>query len=204
MNTTELTALLVYATAMSFSPGPNNALAAAIGSRHGLPAAMRFLAGVPVGWCLLILISAAGIGVGLDLQAAGRRGLLLLAVAYVLWLASRLWQRDKLADPGSDRLDVGFVQGVGLQFVNGKAWLNAVTVSATWVSAGDTLVPRLGVVLPIMAAFAFASNFTYAVIGSSLRSWLSQGRRLVNFNRGLSVLLVLTACWMAWSSGVFA
>lgn len=40
MSHSELTALVVYLTAMSFSPGPNTALSAAIASRHGLPSAM--------------------------------------------------------------------------------------------------------------------------------------------------------------------
>jgi hypothetical protein len=52
-------------------------------------------------------------------------------------------------------------------------------------------------VLPLMMAYGLASNFTYALVGSSLRGWLAQGQRLAWFNRALSAVLVATAAWMA-------
>jgi threonine/homoserine/homoserine lactone efflux protein len=45
--------------------------------------------------------------------------------------------------------------------------------------------------------FAFTSNFTYALVGSLLRQFLAQGRRLLWFNRVLALVLLLTAGWMA-------
>ena len=48
-----------------------------------------------------------------------------------------------------------------------------------------------------MVLFAFASNFTYALAGALLRQWLVQGRRLIWFNRSLSLVLIVTAGWMA-------
>jgi threonine/homoserine/homoserine lactone efflux protein len=44
--------------------------------------------------------------------------------------------------------------------------------------------------------FAFASNFLYALIGSLLRQWLTQGTRLRWFNRALALVLAGTAAWM--------
>ena len=45
----EFTALLVLATAMSFSPGPNTTLSTALAANGGLRHAMRFVVAVPVG-----------------------------------------------------------------------------------------------------------------------------------------------------------
>ena len=67
------------------------------------------------------------------------------------------------------------------------------------VYAPDAL-GRLALVLPVMVAFGFASNFTYAMVGSLLRHWLAQGRRLLWFNRLMALALVLTAGWMAWTA----
>jgi threonine/homoserine/homoserine lactone efflux protein len=47
-----------------------------------------------------------------------------------------------------------------------------------------------------MAGFAFTSNFAYALMGSLLRKWLAEGRRLLWFNRTLALVLVGTAGWM--------
>ena len=53
---TEFTALLLLATAMSFTPGPNTALATAMAANAGLRHSLRFVLAVPVGWCLLLLL----------------------------------------------------------------------------------------------------------------------------------------------------
>ena len=58
----EFTALLVLATAMSFTPGPNTTLSTALAANGGLPAAMRFVLSVPVGWSALLLLCAGGLG----------------------------------------------------------------------------------------------------------------------------------------------
>jgi threonine/homoserine/homoserine lactone efflux protein len=48
-----------------------------------------------------------------------------------------------------------------------------------------------------MLFFGFASNLLYAAMGSLLRDWLKQGRRLAWFNRFMAVVLMVTAAWMA-------
>ena len=67
-------------------------------------------------------------------------------------------------------------------------------------------------VLPVMLAFAFFSNFTYALIGSVLRHWLAgpvvngvaTGARLQAFNRVMAGALLLTSVWMVWSGSGLA
>jgi threonine/homoserine/homoserine lactone efflux protein len=62
MSATELTALLLFATAMSFSPGPNTTLSTALAANLGLKHAMRFCLAVPMGWTLLLLATGLGLG----------------------------------------------------------------------------------------------------------------------------------------------
>ena len=52
MSAAELTALLVFCAAMSFSPGPNTTLSTALAANLGLKRAMRFCLAVPAGWTL--------------------------------------------------------------------------------------------------------------------------------------------------------
>ena len=86
----EFTALLVLATAMSFSPGPNTTLSTALAANGGLRHAMRFVVAVPVGWSLLLALCAAGIGTLVVAVPALRWGIKALGVGYLLWLAWRL------------------------------------------------------------------------------------------------------------------
>ena len=192
----ELTALLLLATAMSFSPGPNTTLSTALAANRGLPAALHFVLAVPVGWSLLLLLCAAGLGAVVMALPPLRWAIKAVGIGYLLWLALRLARAGQLAQADARQLDVRFWQGVALQFVNIKAWLLALTIVAGWVLGRSDNLQRLAVVLPVMVCFAFASNFTYAALGALLRGWLAQGRRLLWFNRCMALVLALTAAWM--------
>jgi len=201
MSAPELTALLLFCTAMSFSPGPNTTLSTALAANLGLRRALRFCLAVPTGWTLLMLGSGLGLGALITGVPALRWGVTLLGVAYMLWLAWKLSRAGQLAQVDSTRLNVTFWQGVGLQFLNIKAWMLALTLSAGWVvnAAGQPAAnpgERLAIICGVMMVFAFCSNFVYALVGSLLRQWLAQGRRLLWFNRTLALVLVATAAWM--------
>ena len=201
MSAAELTALLLLCTAMSFSPGPNTTLSTALAANLGLRRALRFCLAVPTGWTLLMLACGLGLGVIITTVPALRWGVTLTGVAYMLWLAFKLSRAGQLVQVDASRLQVGFWQGVGLQFVNIKAWMLALTLSAGWVvnAAGQPATnpgERLAIVCMVMVAFAFSSNFVYALVGSLLRQWLARGARLLWFNRALALVLVVTASWM--------
>ena len=201
MSAAELTALLLFCTAMSFSPGPNTTLSTALAANLGLKRALRFCLAVPTGWTLLMLACGLGLGAVITTVPALRWGVTLLGVAYMLWLAFKLARASQMTQVEASRLQVGFWQGVGLQFLNIKAWMLALTLSAGWVvnAAGQPAAnpgERLAIVCAVMVGFAFSSNFVYALIGSLLRQWLAQGSRLLWFNRALALVLVVTASWM--------
>lgn len=229
MTASEYSALLVLATATSFTPGPNTTLSTALAANGGLARALRFIVAVPVGWGMLLTLCAAGVGSLVVAVPALRWAILLGGTAYLLWLARRLWgsrslghapgrpQNDRtplggLAQPGSGaisnadpaRLNVGFWQGVGLQFLNIKAWMLALSIVAGWIAGQADAQQRFIAVLPVLLAFAFCSNLSYALVGSLLRHWLAgpvvdgqpSGARLLVFNRLMALALVLTAAWM--------
>ena len=201
MTAPELTALLLFCTAMSFSPGPNTTLSTALAANLGLKRALKFCLAVPAGWTLLMLASGLGMGALITGVPALRWAVTLMGVAYMLWLAFKLSRAGQLTEVDSARLNVTFWQGVGLQFVNIKAWMLALTLSAGWVvnAAGQPSTnpgERLAIVCVVMMLFAFSSNFAYALVGSLLRQWLAQGARLLWFNRLLALVLVVTALWM--------
>lgn len=201
MSATEITALLLFCTAMSFSPGPNTTLSTALAANLGLKRALRFCLAVPAGWMLLMMGSGLGLGALVVGVPALRWAVKLLGVAYMLWLAWKVAGSSQLAQVDRSRMDITFMQGVALQFLNIKAWMLALTLTAGWVvnAAGQPASnpgERLAIICAVMALFAFGSNFTYALAGSMLRQWLAHGHRLLWFNRLLALVLVLTAAWM--------
>ena len=200
MSTEEFAALLTFATAMSFTPGPNTMLATALAANFGLRRTLRFIVAVPTGWTLMMLASGLGLG-ALVLALPGLRVLIkIVGVAYLVWMAWRLMGLRTLAAAAVPP-QVGFWQGVGLQFVNVKAWMLALALAAGWVTtaagrAAANPAERLAIVCAVMAGFALSSNAAYAFAGALLRRWLAQGARLLWFNRAMALLLLATALWM--------
>lgn len=199
MTAAELSALLVLATATSFTPGPNTTLSTALAANRGLRGAWHFVLAVPVGWGLLFTLSAAGLGSLVMAVPTLRAAIVLMGVAYLVWLAKRLWGSGQLGQADPSRLNVSFRQGVLLQFLNIKAWMISLSIVAGWVAGHENPWHRYLAILPLMLLFAFSSNFTYALMGSLLRHWLAHGRRLLFFNRLMALALLLTAAWVAIS-----
>ena len=150
----EFTALLLLSTAASFSPGPNTALGANLGLRH----ALRFVCAVPVGWGILFVLCATGLGGLVVAFPPLRWGIVVLGNGYLLWLASRLWGSGSLQLADSVKLQVGFVQGVGLQFLYIKAWMLALAIVAGWVAGREDATARTLVLLPIIGGVVLAST----------------------------------------------
>ncbi|MDB5964774.1 MAG: hypothetical protein JWQ72_1274 [Polaromonas sp.] len=196
----EFTALLMLATAMSFTPGPNTTLSTALAANHGLRRALPFVLSVAVGWGALLTLCTLGLGalvLAVPLLGWVVKG---VGVAYLLWLAFRLAAARRLGEADAARLNIGFWQGAALQFVNIKAWMLALAIVSGWIAGREHGGERFAVVLPTMLAFALCSNLTYALVGSLLRDWLAgpagSGRRLVLFNRVMAGELADTAVWM--------
>ena len=200
MNWQEFTALLVLATAMSFTPGPNTTLSTALAANHGLKRAMPFVFAVPVGWGVLLTICTLGLGALVLAVPLLSWAVKLVGVAYLLWLAFKLAQSRQLGQAKAESMDITFWQGAALQFVNIKAWMLALAIVSGWIAGQGDSQMRFAVVLPVMLVFAFVSNLSYALVGSLLRDWLAgpdgSGRRLIGFNRVMAAVLVVTAIWM--------
>lgn len=192
----EWSAFLLLASATSFTPGPNTTLSAALAANGGLRRALPFVLAVPMGWSLLLTLCALGLGALVLALPVLRWALLLCGCAYLLWLAQRLWGAGVLGSLQDAPLRVGWWQGIGLQFLNIKAWMLALAIVAGWIAGRPDAWARYALIMPLMMGFALASNFCYALLGSLLRQWLAQGRRLLWFNRCMAAALALTAAWL--------
>ena len=202
MTAEEFATLLTFATAMSFTPGPNTMLATALAANFGMRRAWRFIVAVPAGWTLMMVACGLGLGALVFALPWLRGGVKAIGVAYLIWLAWKLATTRALAPEAAARMQVGFWQGVALQFVNIKAWMLALALAAGWVATSAGHVSsnpgeRLAIVCAVMAVFALSSNAAYALAGSLLRRWLAANDRLLWFNRGMALLLLATAVWMA-------
>ena len=101
MNWQEFTALLVLATAMSFSPGPNNTLSATLAANYGLRRTMPFVSSVPSGWGLMLGLCALGLDALLVAAPLLGQAIKFAGVAYLMWLAWKIARSGRPTGSGS-------------------------------------------------------------------------------------------------------
>lgn len=191
---TDVAAFLSYAAAMSITPGPNNAMLATLGARHGWRGAAPAAAGVVVGMFGLLLVAATGLGAAVAAVPALRVGLVAAGVAYMTYLAVALWRADPSA-PGKERAPMGFWGAVAFQALNPKALLMAMT------AAGGFLIPAAGLLDSVTMALLFVmvggpSVAVWALVGDRLRTWLATPRRARAFSRTMALVVAATAVAM--------
>lgn len=193
----ELLSLAGFAFAASITPGPNNLMLLASGTNFGLRRSIPHLAGVALGFALMLVLVGLGLGEvfeRLPVLAMVLRG---LCFAYLLVLAWRLAQAQTTsssAEPSavSDEAQTGrpmtFFEAALFQWVNPKGWAMALTAMSVYLPS-----PGVQAVLAVAVIFALVNVpciSSWALLGVNIRRWLSESRTLVRFNRCMAVLLV--------------
>ena len=82
-----LLALVAFAFATLWTPGPNNILLANSGATHGFRRSVPHLLGVATGFPLMLFCVAAGLGGVFRAEPALRDGLRYFGAALMLWIA---------------------------------------------------------------------------------------------------------------------
>lgn len=185
-----LISLLGIAFATALTPGPNNAMLASSGATYGLRATLPHIAGVILGFPVMIFLVGLGLGEVFRQSQALQQALRWAGALMMLWLA---WKTAVAAPPGKGPRRGGrpltFWQSAAFQWINPKGWIAATALSTQFIR------PEMLVVTSALAGLAFVisgmvSTFTWAGFGQVLGRWLGTGLRLRVFNLSMAALLV--------------
>jgi len=107
-----LLALVTFAFVMTFTPGPNNIMLAASGVNFGFARTVPHMAGVSIGFVVLVLACGTGLGLVFAALPSLQLALKIAGAAYMLWLAFRVATAHQARDNGGG-VPVGQSQGAG-------------------------------------------------------------------------------------------
>jgi threonine/homoserine/homoserine lactone efflux protein len=190
--------LLSFAFVSSITPGPNNLMLSASGVVFGFNRTLPHLLGVAVGFTLLLVVCASGVGaLLLGLPAAA----LILKVGGTVYLLYLAWTyRNALAPQArsASARPLSFSEAVAFQFVNPKAWIMGLTAAAVFV---PDLTPRYFAIAVMIGVFAIVNLpciATWAALGATLRRWLTRDRWRQVFSYAIALLTVysVVAMWV--------
>jgi len=193
------TALATFAFVTVITPGPNNLMLMASGANFGFRRTMPHMVGIGIGMPVLVICVGIGVMQLFDLWPASYTILMVLSVAYLLYLA---WKIANAAPPKGVQArgrPLTFLQAAAFQWVNPKAWsmaLSAITLYATSRDA-DAVLWVAGMYL----VMTLASTTFWVALGQQMQRVLNSPRRLRMFNIAMAVLLVATLIPVLWPAG---
>jgi len=202
-----LGAFLSYVFVVTFTPGPNNIMSMANGSKFGYKKTLQFISGVTTGFFIIMILSSYFNLLLFNLMPKVKIFMSILGSGYMAYLAIRIIKssehddenddeqitdEDKIHKLNKDKNNLNsFFTGITMQFLNPKAILYGITVVSNFIipfyKSNITLI-----LFSIFLAFvAFISNSSWALFGSLFNKFLSKYRK--QFNLVMGLLLIYSA-----------
>lgn len=187
-----LYAVVLFAISSSVTPGPNNLMIMSSGLNFGVKKSLPLLAGICVGFTLMLLLVGLGFGqlftlfpdLHLIIKCVGT-----LYLLYLAWLIAH--SADEIASNPQAR-PLSFLKGALFQWVNAKAWVVATGAIAAFTSAGAGFYQQNLTIALTFFIISFPSVGIWLLFGSLLKRWLGSERARRHFNYAMAALLALS------------
>ena len=172
-----LAALAGFAFVTSITPGPNNLMLLASGTRFGWRRSLPHLMGISFGFAVMLLLVGLGLGEVFVRLPMLHEVLKWLSLVYLLYLAFKVaTAAPPAADGSTSGRPMGFGAAALFQVVNPKAWAMALTAVTAYGTLGVAAVTLVFVVVNLPCCGCWASACSSGCTGPE-RCRLSTGGR---------------------------
>ena len=183
-----------FAFVSSITPGPNNLMLMTSGINFGFKRTIPHMAGVGIGFTLMIVLIGLGIAELLAAVPGAFTVIRAASVAYLLYLAWKLAHAQPSAADGAGEAPprpITFLQAALFQWVNPKAWAMALTAVSAYTSRTNPIASVL-VVAVVFGMINLPCVSSWTVMGVKLRAFLADPAKLRIFNICAALVLVAT------------
>lgn len=182
-------AFLGFAFASSVTPGPNNMMLLASGVNFGLKRTLWHVAGINVGFPLMLLLCGLGLGQVFTRYPQIYTVLKVLGILYMLWLAWKIARSGPVGEGREAGTPMTFWQAAAFQWVNPKAWAMVIgAIAAYTVPENYTL--SLLIITGVYCLTGTPGSLVWAAFGAAMRSFLRDPVKVRWFNYVMATLLV--------------
>ncbi|MEM5475872.1 LysE family translocator [Pacificibacter sp. AS14] len=188
MDMTLFFALLGFAFVASGTPGPNNLMLLASGANFGLRRTLPHMLGISLGHSFMVFVIGLGLAQAFHRFPLLQMVLTVISMAYMLWLAWKIAHATPPKEGEVGGKPFTFLQAAAFQWVNPKAVIMAITAQTNYAQ-GETWTAALVVGLGFLMV-NFPAITLWAWLGTELRRFLTNPRRLSVFNWTMAGLLV--------------
>jgi threonine/homoserine/homoserine lactone efflux protein len=189
--------LVMFAAAVTLTPGPNVVLVTASAANFGFRRTIPQMLGITFGFGTMVL--ATGLGLASVVHAEPRLHAVLkyAGAAYLLYLAWRIARAD--ADGAAARArPIGFVEATLFTWTNPKAWVSALGAVAAFTSVGGDLLAETALIAAVLATLCLMSTAVWAGFGTVIGRYFASRRARRAFNWSMAGLLGLSLIPVFW------
>jgi len=200
MEPTLLVSLAGFAFVSSLTPGPNNLLLMSSGALFGWQRSLPHLAGILLGFAILMTASVLGLGTIVAKWPWLITGVRVLGASWLAWLGLRYLGAGLRGPAASADLSPApisrpfrFHEGVLFQWVNPKALVLAISAAGAYIAIAESVLDRAIIIVGVFFLAGAINCTTWLLAGNALNRYLSSGKSASWVNGGMGALLLLTA-----------
>lgn len=192
--------LVFFAFATSITPGPNNIMIMSSGVNYGVQKSLPHMAGIQLGFLLMLLAIGFGAGLILQQQPLLHSVVKLLGAVYLLYLA---W---KIASAAPEQIETGnskplsFWQAIAFQWVNAKAWVMITGAIAAFTSVQGIYWQQLALIALVFLLVGLPCTGSWLLFGAALKKLLTAPKQRQWFNRVMGSVLALSVLPPLWQA----
>ncbi len=175
-------AVISYMFVSCITPGPNNLMCMANGTKYGFRKSLKFCFGVSIGFTLILLCAIACNFFIYEYIPVILKVMTPLGALYIFWLAWIIW-RDKPKKKKESKIHMDTTAlGVGiiLQFVNPKGLLYGMTLITNFVFPYDRSWKMFIMVLVFNWFTLLFSNICWLLFGSVFQRFFEEYKKFLN------------------------
>lgn len=195
--------LILFVLAGAGTPGPNNTIAMASGANYGFRRTVPCIAGVNVGFPVMLILVGLGLGGVLTQWPWLLDVLRPIGVIYLLWLAWRIAAAPTDVQAQGQGKPPGFMQMALFQFVNPKAWTLVVAAVSTYTGFWGNFFAEVLMIALIALIFSTPCTAVWTLLGVGAGKVISKPAHMRAFNvimAGLLVVSLIPALIEIWES----
>jgi threonine/homoserine/homoserine lactone efflux protein len=190
--------LILFALAVTLTPGPNVVLVTASGANFGFRRTIPQMLGITFAFGSMVV--AVGLGLAGLVHGEPRlyAPLRYAGAAYLVYLAWRIARADAGGATSASPKPIGFLAAVLFTWMNPKAWVSVLGALATYVTVGGDLLWQTSLIAAVLAAACLLSCVVWAGFGAVIGRFLANPRARTAFNWSMAGLLVLSLTPVFW------
>jgi len=188
---TMILSIASFGLALTMSPGPNNIMLLSSGLTFGYKRTIPHALGINVGFPLMVICVGLGVGKLFEIYPFFYTILKVAGISYLLWMAWHIANtKGSLNTENKKDKPFTFLQAALFQWINPKAWVLAITSTATFITDHQIASIQVLIISCIYFFCAFLSTNSWLLGGVVLRRYTQNVRLVQIFNITMAILIV--------------